>query len=70
MRQNKFAYLKVIQQHTGPQYGWEDVDAHETDSTGYIKDKAARDTFKYNLKAYRSEQPYPVRVVFRRELIS
>lgn len=67
MKQNKYTYYKIIQQHWG--HGWEDVDAHETDSAGYMN-QAARDAFKFNLKAYRTEQTAPVRVVFRRELNS
>ena len=37
MKQNKYNYLAVIQQHYGQ--GWEDVSEYETYSTGECKEK-------------------------------
>jgi len=66
MKKNKYTYYKIIQGNYG--YGWEDEDYHETDSTGWIKDKEDRETFKYNLKAYRENGGGPYRVIKRKEL--
>lgn len=66
-KNNKYEYNKVIQQNWG--YGWDDVDFYECDSTGFIKDKEVRQSFKENLRLYRTEPGQPVcRVIFRKEL--
>lgn len=62
---NKYTYYKVIQQNWG--YGWDDVDFYECDSTGFME-RETRESFKENLRLYRSEQPVPTRVIRRREL--
>ena len=61
----KYTYYKIIQGNYGQ--GWEDVDAHECASTGYM-DPKARGAFRENLTAYRDNEPGPHRVIFRREL--
>ena len=61
----KYTYYKVIQGNYG--FGWDDVDFHECDSTGYIN-REGRSLFKENLRAYRENEPYPHRVIFRKEL--
>uniref|UniRef100_A0A6M3LRS3 Uncharacterized protein n=1 Tax=viral metagenome TaxID=1070528 RepID=A0A6M3LRS3_9ZZZZ len=61
----KYTYYKVIQGNYGR--GWDDVDFHECDSTGYMKPED-RAVFKENVKAYRENEPQPHRVIFRREL--
>lgn len=63
----KYTYYKVIQGNYG--YGWDDVDFHECDSTGFIHGQENRDLFKANLKAYRDNEPqYAHRVICRKEL--
>jgi hypothetical protein len=58
--QRKTKTLYVIQQYTGPQYGWEDVDQQETYKEA-----------KRSLKEYRENQPeYPVRLKTRREKLT
>lgn len=66
MKQNKYTYYKIIQQDFG-YYGFEDVDAHECNSRGFMTSQQ-RATFRENLKAYRENSPYPTRTIFRREL--
>lgn len=66
MKVNKYTYYKVIQGNYG--YDWEDEDFHETDSTGFIPTKEARDCFKDNLKAYRENGGGIYRVIKRKEL--
>lgn len=57
VRKTKDIY--IIQQYTGPQYGWEDVDCQETFTEA-----------KNSKKDYRENQPeYPVRIQKRREKI-
>lgn len=66
-KKTKWIYYKVIQQKIAGV--WEDADWHECDSSGWIRDKEARDLLRYNIMAYRSNQPqYPVRVVRKKEL--
>ena len=56
----KYTYYKVIQQYWGQ--GWEDVDYHECDSTGYMN-KENRKLLNDNIRAYRENQNAPQRVV-------
>lgn len=65
-KKNKYTYYKIIQGNYG--YGWEDLSAYETDSQGLFKDKAERERFKYDKKAYRENERAPHRVIFRKEL--
>lgn len=59
MRYRKTRDFYVIQQYTGPQYGWEDVTEEDN-----RKDARAQ------LKTYRENQPeYPARIKLRRERI-
>lgn len=62
MKDNKYTYLKVIQQNYGQ--GWEDVSEYETNSTGVTKDKLG---LIYDLQEYRL-LGYPTRVVKRKQL--
>ena len=62
MKVLKYIYYKTIQENWGYGDGWEDVDFHVSDSTGWIKDKTARDLFKDNLKAYRENSSASVKV--------
>lgn len=58
MKQNKYEYLKVIQQRT--EQGWEDVSAYPVNDTKECKE---------DLKAYRTNQSeYECRVINRRVL--
>lgn len=58
MKQNKYEYLKVIQQRTS--LGWEDVSAYPVTDTKECKE---------DLQAYRTNQgEYEYRVINRREL--
>lgn len=61
---NKYKYLKVIQQYYAGY--WEDVSEYETDSTGFIEDKAERECFRGDIKEYRFTG-YPTRSINRRE---
>ena len=73
--QNKYSYLKVIQQQYGQ--GWEDVSEYETNSQGYPKEltttvnKRAKKGFltllAHDLIEYRLTS-YATRVVRRKEL--
>ena len=66
---NKYTYYKVIQGNYGYGHGWEDVDFHECDSTGWINNDEDRQTLKYNVRAYRENEPqHQHRVIFRKEL--
>jgi len=63
----KYTYYKVIQQNWVGQ--WDDVDFYECNSTGFITDKETRESFKENLRLYRTEPGQPIcRVITRREL--
>ena len=62
----KYNYLKIIQVDYGQ--GWEDVDAHECDSTGWINNPEARTLLKFNMRAYQENELRPYRIIFRREL--
>ena len=66
MKTNKYKYYKVIQGNYG--YGWDDEDFHETDSTGFMATKEARQALKDNLKAYRENGGGAYRVIKRKEL--
>jgi len=55
-KQNKYIYLYVIQGKYG-YYGWEDLCQSES-----WKEARA------DLKAYRENEPYPLRMIERREL--
>jgi len=66
MKKNKYKYLKVIQQHYGGCYGWEDASHYETDSTGYMGPED-RQLFQYDLAEYKL-MGYPTRVIKRKEL--
>ncbi len=77
MKANKYTYSKVIQQNYGYGHGFEDVSSYECNSVGTPKElvtierngKSVRvSALSQDLKAYRKEQPYPTRVVFRKEL--
>lgn len=61
-KQNKYTYYKVIQEFSGNQ--WNDVDYHETNSQFLSKD---RKLFKENLKAYRENSRFPIRVIKKKE---
>ena len=65
MNGNKYTYYKVIQQNYG--YGWDDVDFYETNSRYFFESVEDKKNFKENLRLYRTELPYPVRVVHRKE---
>lgn len=77
MKQNKYDYSKVIQQHYGQ--GWEDVSEYETDSqylnfekSGcfYTDSKGRQKEYSligYDLKEYRLTG-YPTRLIKRRVL--
>lgn len=67
MKPRKYSYYKIIQQNYGYGRGFEDVDAHECNSSGFMTSQQ-RATFRENLKAYRENSPYHTRVIFRREL--
>ena len=59
MYQRKTQDVWTVQQYTGRQYGWEDVDASMTFREA-----------KTNAKLYRESQPeYPVRIRCKRERI-
>lgn len=60
----KYRYEKVIQGNYG--YGWDDLTAYDCDSTGFIKDKAKRDEYKSDRKAYAENEPNPHRSITRR----
>ncbi|MEO7047748.1 MAG: hypothetical protein ABI091_20790 [Ferruginibacter sp.] len=77
MKQNKFNYLKVIQQLFGQT--WEDVSEYETDSTGRVKEGSGKfkelkngrkreiNLLDYDLKEYKLSG-YSTRVISRKEL--
>lgn len=76
MKQNKYNYLNVIQQHYGQ--GWEDVSTYEATSAGVSKEqteiiskrtgrKIKVSLCSQDVKEYRLTG-YPTRVVFRKEL--
>lgn len=48
---NKYDYYRIIQGNYG--YGWDDEDAHECDSTGFIRNTEARNLLRENLRLYR-----------------
>lgn len=62
-RAKKYDYYKVIQGNYS--HGFDDEDFHETDSTGYPKNRAL---LRENLKAYRENGGGIYRVIFRRVL--
>jgi hypothetical protein len=62
---NKYTYYKIIQGNYG--YGWNDEDAHETDSSGYMP-QPARAALKENIRLYRENGGGVYRIVKRREL--
>ena len=59
MKQNKFKYLRIIQQYI-PDYGWCDVTAYDKNDREEMRDLRA------DLKAYREHEPYALRVIGRR----
>jgi len=63
-KQNKYNYLKVIQQHFGEGCTWEDVSEYEADSQGFAKD---RKLLMHDVKEYRLTG-YATRIIFRKEL--
>jgi hypothetical protein len=64
-KNRKFTYWKVIQQHYGGCYGWEDVSHYEANSNGSTKDYAL---LKHDAKEYRT-MGFPTRIIFRREAV-
>ncbi len=81
MKNNKYEYWNVIQQHYGQ--GWEDVSHYEADSKGRsIGDSLHSGKFVTNEKTGRTREltllshdlkeyqftGYPTRVIFRKEL--
>lgn len=58
MRKNKYQYLKVMQQFIEDQ--WADVVAAEQ------SDKEEMRQLRADIKAYRENDPYPIRVISRR----
>jgi hypothetical protein len=64
----KYTYETVIQQNWGYGHGWEDVDAYDCDSTGFIRDKEQRELYKHNYRMYRTEGGAPCRSITRRTL--
>ena len=65
MKQNKYKYLKVIQQNYG--HGWEDNSEYDAKSNGLCIDKETKDLFVHDLKEYRLTG-YATRTIFRKEL--
>lgn len=77
MKQNKYTYLKVIQQHYGQ--GWEDVSEYETNSQGTPKEwhnkphisvtgkERKQSLLLHDLKEYRLTG-YATRVIKRKQL--
>lgn len=77
MKNNKYEYWNVIQQHYGQ--GWEDVSHYEATSQGVSIEKTEIDSTKFpgkrikvsllsqDLKEYRFTG-YATRVIFRKEL--
>jgi hypothetical protein len=65
-RNNKYHYERVLQSNHG--YGWDDEMSVDTDSTGWIKDKAERDLWKENKKLYRENVSAPLRTISRKTL--
>lgn len=66
MKENKrkYRYEKILQGFYGQ--GWDDLTAYDCDSTGWIKDKAARQELKDDIMAYRENEPNAHRVIKRR----
>ena len=61
----KYKYERIIQGNYGS--GWDDLTAYDCDSTGFIKDKAQRDDYKSDRKAYADNEPqYTHRAITRR----
>lgn len=60
MKQNKYQYLKVIQAFVCGQ--WCDYTAYDKNDRDEMED------LRNDLKAYRENKPYPLRVISRRML--
>ena len=67
MKINKFNYIKVIQQHYGASYGYEEVSEYEVNSLYCFKTNEERRTFKNDLKEYRLTG-HSTRVINRKQL--
>jgi len=76
-KQNKYSYLKIIQQHYGQ--GWEDVSEYEDDSTGNATEYDDKILINKHGREYKEKlithdvreyqrMGYPTRVIFRKEL--
>jgi hypothetical protein len=63
-RVKKYRYKRILQGFYGQ--GWEDLTAYDCDSTGWIKDKAARQELKDDIMAYRENELNAHRVIKRR----
>lgn len=63
----KYQYFKVIKQKYSSEYGFEDVSVYETNSNFSFKTNEERETFKSDLKEYKT-LGYPVSVTRRRNL--
>lgn len=74
LRQNKYNYLRVIQQHYGQ--GWEDVSEYPSKFNGICIEQSDKPSPKgrkesllsHDLREYRFTK-YPTRVISRKELI-
>lgn len=60
MKTNKFIYLSVLQGNYG--YGWDDLCQYDHSEPGWEAE------LKSDRKAYRENEPYPHRVIYRRVL--
>jgi hypothetical protein len=63
----KYTHYKIIQGNYG--FGWDDEDFHQTNSQGAFENKEARESFRFNLKAYRENGGGAYRVIQRREFM-
>jgi hypothetical protein len=66
MKNNKYSYSKVIQQHYG-YYGWEDVSEYDTNASFNFRTKEERLTFNHDYLEY-AFMGYPTQVIKRRTL--
>lgn len=73
MKNNKFEYWNVIQQHYG--HGWEDVSHYEANSSGISQEMSDKPSptgkketlLRHDLREY-NMTGYATRVIFRKEL--
>lgn len=67
MKPRKYEYEKIIQQNAGQ--GWEDVSYYPATSQGIALDRETRLLLRHDFREY-ALMGYPVRVIFRRSLLS